>query len=362
MTIVTKTALISVFGCLCVTTTFAMIIYWCYQYSQDNDLSLVDYKDFSTIPQTYPVISLCFEVPFLEDKLKQIHPSINGSLYLKYLKGEVDNDILRYIDYDNVTLNILDYVGSYDVTWRNGSKSRNIKESQQEVRKMHHVTYSGFINGYLVKCFGIELNVKHMKEVSRIKNRYRKQMFQTYPDGLRPVDGSFGTHFHYPNQFLLSAQTSRYGWPKRKTNSGFYMYFRIKIIEYLRRRTKRKQPCLDSGKQFDDLVIDYANQQNGCRAPYQTNIKNLPICSGKENIKKAIFDLWENKKDKIRPPCDAILHVSDIYDEYELTNDSIAIAIKFPERVKIIQQSREITFHALVGNSGGYIGLLLGRY
>ena len=140
MVYVTKTTVISMFSGLCVIATFAIIGYWCYLYSKDNDLSLVDYTHFSNIAQHYPVLSLCFDNPFLEEKLTQIHPSINGSLYLKYLKGEIDNDILKYVDYDNVTINILEYSLSYDVKWRDGSRLRNINESNQEFRKTHYIT------------------------------------------------------------------------------------------------------------------------------------------------------------------------------------------------------------------------------
>lgn len=38
-----------------------------------------------------------------------------------------------------------------------------------------------------------------------------------------------------------------------------------------------------------------------------------------------------------------------------------AVLIGYPNEVKIITQSRAVTFDALVGNIGGYIGLFLGN-
>ena len=90
MVCVTKTGFMSVFRGLCVAVTFGMIGYWCYLYVLDNDLSLVDSNVFSNIAQTYPIISLCFKDPFSEEKLKEIHLSLNGSLYLEFLNMEME--------------------------------------------------------------------------------------------------------------------------------------------------------------------------------------------------------------------------------------------------------------------------------
>ena len=37
------------------------------------------------------------------------------------------------------------------------------------------------------------------------------------------------------------------------------------------------------------------------------------------------------------------------------------IAISYPDDLRIIQQSKEVDAHSLVGNIGGYVGLFLGN-
>ena len=37
------------------------------------------------------------------------------------------------------------------------------------------------------------------------------------------------------------------------------------------------------------------------------------------------------------------------------------LGISYPDNVRVIQQSKEVDAHSLIGNIGGYIGLFLGR-
>ena len=147
----TRSTLISGFNFACVSATVVMVGFWCYQYFKDDDLSLADYTEFERgdDDDLYPILSMCFQDPFLDEKLKEIHPNLNQSFYEKFLKGEIYDERLRHIDYDNVTLNIIDYEGDYVVRWRNGTKMSTYKKSNTVVRETSKVTYSGFFNGYI---------------------------------------------------------------------------------------------------------------------------------------------------------------------------------------------------------------------
>ena len=67
MSKIAKTILILVFKVLCFVATFSMIVYWCNEYAKDNDLSMVDSKYLNKIDFKYPIFSVCFENPFLEE-------------------------------------------------------------------------------------------------------------------------------------------------------------------------------------------------------------------------------------------------------------------------------------------------------
>lgn len=363
-----RSTLLPVFNFACIAATVAMVGFWCYQYVQDDDLSLIDYTEFEAADDLYPVLSMCFEEPILDKKLNESHPNLNQSYYLKFLKGEIYDEKLRNIDYDNVTMNIMDYVEDYDVVWQNGTKL-TYDGSNPVARKIPYVTYSGFHNRYLVKCFGTEFQMEHLKYVRRSSSVYNQSIYQNFPNGSRPTDGRFSTFFHYPNQFLLSMSTGKYGWRSTVNNgkSNYNMSFTIKLMEVLRRRDKRKEPCLTNWKKFDESVMTHTQERIGCRAPYQTQYRtDLPICAGKQEMQmqQAQFNLRTIITKNVTPPCVALTVIDVAYSELDWVDgsDLFTIMLKFPSQLRHITQAKDISFHSLVGNSGGYVGLFMGEY
>ena len=206
-----------------------------------------------------------------------------------------------------------------------------------------------------------------MRHVKHLYSKYKQIIFQNYPNGSRPTDGRFITFLRYPNQFLLSAQTGRYGWSKRKGKSDYFMIFVIKTVEVFRRRNKRKEPCMSEWKKFDEFVMTHTIEKVGCRAPYQTQHRtDLPICTGKQKMVQALVDVRTSITKNFNPPCVVMTDIQDSYNEVDAfllgKGDWFWTMIEFPNQLRHIKQSKEITFHTLVGNSGGYIGLFLGEY
>ena len=84
-----------------------MIGYWLYKFDKDEDVCLVDYQQLEQVEDIeLPVVSMCFTNPFLDEKLKEISPSLNSSDYLKYLQGDLYDESFKDIDFDHVTLNL----------------------------------------------------------------------------------------------------------------------------------------------------------------------------------------------------------------------------------------------------------------
>ena len=81
----------------------AMVIFCFEQYFENEDVSNVDYETFGNSNENVlPYHAMCLQNPFVNDKLKEIDPFLNSSMYLKYLQGNVDYN--KIIPYDNVTL------------------------------------------------------------------------------------------------------------------------------------------------------------------------------------------------------------------------------------------------------------------
>ena len=357
----------SLFTISCVVVLAFMVGYWFYKYHQDEDVCSVDYQLFEeTEDIELPVVSICFENPFLDKKLKEINPSLNSRDYLRYLNGTFYHEGLKTIDYDNVTLGLLDqHIGMY-VTWKNGSYNEyntqsNNTQNSPAVNKIGRIyeTFNGFFEETFMKCFGLEVNSEYRHDVKYFTNYFQRN--QIMDDWL----GSYGKAFaiyHYPKQFLLSDYNFQTF--NLHDNNSTDIVFVITNIEILRRRNKRKAHCMTEWKSFDDLVLKRHIESNGCHAPYHKLYQNLPLCDANENNKAPFYDVYVVPSKYYTTPCQSMSKIDVRYFKESADNmlneSRLAVHIGYPAQVKIITQSQAVDGHSLIGNIGGYIGLFLG--
>ena len=79
------------FAMLCFITVGSMVLYWFYKYRvEDRDIGVVDYHSLKDVRDIkYPLVSMCFVNPFIEQKLNNTNTSINLTQYRQYLKGDI---------------------------------------------------------------------------------------------------------------------------------------------------------------------------------------------------------------------------------------------------------------------------------
>lgn len=106
------------FEILCICATL-FVYYLCIdKFLKNEDVSIVDFRWFHNEYSThhkdiYPTISICFYgIPtvFLDEKLKQIDPKFDAVMYSNFLNGNEWNEEMLKIDFDEVTLDIVDYL------------------------------------------------------------------------------------------------------------------------------------------------------------------------------------------------------------------------------------------------------------
>ena len=91
-----------------------------YKYSLNEDATVVSFKQYyGTSLDIYPSLSVCITSPFEEDNLKALGSNVTSKKYVDFLMGSLKKDELFKIDYKNVSLNPIDYVLGYDITYRN---------------------------------------------------------------------------------------------------------------------------------------------------------------------------------------------------------------------------------------------------
>lgn len=142
-------------------------------------------------------------------------------------------------------------------------------------------------------------------------------------------------------------------------------WVKLKSVEVIKRRNKRKDHCLPMEKHFDEFALEEHIKKVACRAPYQKLMSNVSLCKTREKMKESYFDIVQARK-KHHLPCQSITGLSFQTDRSDilksiLENNSIALLVGYPANIKVITQCQAVDFQALVGYIGGYIGLFLGN-
>ena len=95
---------------LCLSTTIGLSVYSIMRYLANEDLTLVQVsKYYSSEDSIYPSHTICIINPFLDDRFDIFNDDwINKFTYVKFLSGEFWDDGMLDINYDNVTVSLVD--------------------------------------------------------------------------------------------------------------------------------------------------------------------------------------------------------------------------------------------------------------
>ena len=169
-----KTCKVS-FTAACVIVVAVMVSYWLYKFKvEDRDIGVVDYvplKDAKEIK--FPVVSICLENPFIDEKLKEKNSSITSMAYRQYLEGKIYDKSYEQIDYPNVTIDLNQYLLAGNVWWRNETMVQIDLDNFNLIE-----TFSGFygtfntdafIKSYtFFKCYSMKFVVDGHRNVKKV--------------------------------------------------------------------------------------------------------------------------------------------------------------------------------------------------
>ena len=351
---------------MCVIILLFMTSYWVWKFAiEDRDVGVVDYIPFDrSFGIELPAVTFCFPNPFLRDQMESHTPEINSSRYLQYLKGDVIDEKLTDVDYENVTMNLQEYLRLGTVQLRNETIGRNAT--------FHHkVNFNGYMGmndkKKLYKCFevsmvGKQLNgIRHIwlgYDINRLSNDMGLDILVTKVKANHPGQLSLISGFYIMP--LLPSISNTHG----------YIY-NIQDLEILQGRNSVKRRCTpySSTNSFDDMLREQHVKGKDCSAPYLQPITGVPKCSTKDSIKRSMYDFQSIDAlilSGYYPSC--CLRYSKMVEKIDLCNKQICgradglfmIGITYPKYVKIITQSKDVDIHSLIGNIGGYVGLFLG--
>ena len=349
---------------LCLVCAALMVSYWLYKFTvEDRSVGVVDYLTLHEATDIeFPALSLCFENPFLKEKLND--SNIDVAEYLSYLKGEIYDEKLANLNYNDVTLKLDDYFTFGGVGLRKETRSRNISSFI-----LHKQTFDGFVTfdvRRFVKCFSVSItDYQYHRNVERMVLAYnRDKLLGDVGESKcqRPNCPLLISDVYYPEQFLIKVSDSF----MFDIKEDFYGYrVLLRSLEMLKRRNTRTKRCTYDTTFYDRLVLEKHISTIGCRAPYHKTYKQFPICNTKEKIKKSLYEFQDVTGKYYPKTCQRIAKLDfDSFVNQATSFGKVAMmfGITYPEEAKVITQSQAVDVHSLIGNVGGYIGLFLGNY
>ena len=356
-----KKLFMSCYEALCVVCVIFMVGYWLYKFGvDDRDIGTVDYKFFKDFPEIkYPVASLCFENPFMSEKMAELDLDIAS--YESFLKGDTFEKQFKSVDYTNLTLDLDNYLIKTHMKLRNETKYRELKLFE------HKVSFNGFLEwGGFYKCFELALDKYHHGTPGNIKEidiSYNKRSL------LQDIGKSSGldvvVYLHYPDELVIAPNDQHILSIGRDNVSSLTW---IGDVEILKRRDSRNRRCTNTNDMvsFDDMVRQKHTNNCRCILPYFRRFGSFPKCETKKSIKNALFN-YQNARTEYYPfPCQHLSKLSytvetEINDDFGYGEDYWMLAMLYPQFFRSIEMSKEVDVHSLVGNVGGYVGLFLGN-
>ena len=156
-------------------------------------------------------------------------------------------------------------------------------------------------------------------------------------------------------------------WPKKDANSSrnYAMIFERSKMDVLERRNKKDNPCIEDWKNHDQYVVDHIVSNVGCRPPHWESKHKVRLCRSQQEMKSVLPPLEKHQFLNFVPPCRSITNFPFSYSELD------EMILRFPEYFQItmtcadptfknIAQVKEYSTQTLIGNTGGYLGLILG--
>ena len=346
------------------------VIWCCYEYAKNEDMCEVNYRRFlETDEYVYPDLTVILPIQVNETKLKlAFGKDINASFFQGILFGYYWDDRIMDVDVDDVSLPLSEYMISHCV-W--SSFYQNCTALQKII------TWREF--GSVYHTYRLPIN----KKTAAAAFQFRSSVFS---NGLHPNPHELMMIFQYPNR-IYRAHGSLFDGYWRTVNgqtANRRITFNLKDLEVLRRRNKRSDGCTEI-PDYDSKIKEVIYNDVGCRPFYVNNSNVKEICSSKEQMQNlserllSVFHRFSGSEIGV-PPCTEVQRIqmeylsepkdvttreeitSNYLDEIERINDTwfeIRYDIK-TDTFKEIKQNRAYSAQSLIGNVGGYLGLLVG--
>ena len=355
------------FQSACWLATAFLLCYWIYLFFLDDDICLVDYKKYYYTPDHgFPKLSFCLKDPFIKSQLRSDNSEISAETYSKFLGGRHFSSGMLKINYSNVLQDASKYVDMYYMEWRNGTSEERVLSSSDDNKMLTPSNSFFWDNGTaFYNCYSLQ--IPEHRDLNTFSVLIKNSIF---PGGIRTNDVRFLTMLHSKNQ-LLTSGTLKFMYPRRERNDTYSLRYKIKGVEFVRRRNKKNQPCHEDWTNYDDEILKRHVMVSGCSPPYIGPFPDVSTCWTKDQIASSVFSLRMDDYD-VQPPCQGMEKIDYFFEEHVWEEKDIwwnktstegafwfGLYI-YNQKFKEIVQIKALDVNGLVGYIGGYIGLILG--
>ena len=183
------------FHCVCLLVAIIYGVNSVYDFIQNQDFTTISFKKFHNDAESiYPSISMCFNTPFIKDRLIQSAQLSEPIEYTRYLIGKIPaNESLRNLNFEDVSFQTKDFLIKVEIRFMNkGREWKQLIKNEQI-----HIQSWGW-DSRVAKCFTFDVPYRDNVLAKSMIIRHNTSI---YPNGQRPMDGGesggFQLFIHY---------------------------------------------------------------------------------------------------------------------------------------------------------------------
>ena len=321
---------------ICIVITTMLVGYSIFVYSQDRDISRIQYQDYhATQKDIYPSISLCFGDVLQAEKLQAY--GVNASSYWEFLTtGENSDKKMFDINFHDVSIDLTYYLLGIEM-YREGYNSDIEKGSyflldntmNEKQQLTGNVAWSPKFYqdsnpywGLVKKCLTIDVPFVPSNQTKWITIIMSRSVFLSgkRPYSAKPSKEVFSVDLHYPGQRYRFANT-RDSWrgeePKSDLTNSYGMRFQMSNMEVTHQRNTKNFACRGPSVEEDEDLKSYMIRKTNCIPPYWTKSKksNTTRCTKNEELRS----LYNMDIGDYIVPCRRLTSIAYKYSEYPST-------------------------------------------
>ena len=349
-----------IFCLICLGVTLTCVTISIRRWMLNEDICRISFKRFNGGPeQVYPTTSICIFNPILEDAHNKFVGISNPKklLHEQYLQEVLVGTELRNVTFDDITLDINQYLLDYDVLLLNQNWV-----SYEDIKDVEWKGPYVSLRAPQTKCFSFDIPYKLNKNIQSIAITLHPSLFNndTRPDIINLGTNTRGIalSMHMKSQLMLSYANMQTTWTHRGPGaSKFYgMTFSLNSMDVLVNRNKRNDTCLEEWYKYDETFYNAVVEHLGCQPAYWMLNSTVDRCSNKTEYDKILTLTSEALTNSLSAPqpCKLIKQLQYDYLDVdgEIYQRGITITVDFKKlnlHYKEIKQVEAFNFESLIG-------------